>query len=175
MNIPDKLVIYCHGFGSSSNTSKLKELQDAGFEAYCFDASLDPEIAIESLTDKIDNLLIDKVAGNTSMTVVGTSLGGWYASKIASMYDCNAVVINPSYDPSTSLKKYGVDESLLSKYSKLEVNSKHKYYFAEEDSIIDHTKCIQECKDKNVDYVIVPGADHRFNKDFNLVIDYLKK
>ena len=41
-----------------------------------------------------------------SLTFVGSSLGGFYATWLAERYDTNAVMINPSVRPFTDLERY---------------------------------------------------------------------
>ena len=42
----------------------------------------------------------------TSLTLVGSSLGGFYATWLAERYDANAIMINPSVQPFTDLERY---------------------------------------------------------------------
>jgi len=41
-----------------------------------------------------------------SIAVIGSSLGGFYATWLAHLYDCKAVLINPAIDPARDLAKY---------------------------------------------------------------------
>jgi predicted esterase YcpF (UPF0227 family) len=41
-----------------------------------------------------------------STAVIGSSLGGFYATWLARRYDCKAVLINPAIDPARDLAKY---------------------------------------------------------------------
>jgi predicted esterase YcpF (UPF0227 family) len=41
-----------------------------------------------------------------SMAVIGSSLGGFYATWLAHLYGCKAVLINPAIDPARDLAKY---------------------------------------------------------------------
>ena len=170
----EKLIVYCHGYGSGANSSKLKVLQSAGFNAHCFEADIDPVDAVFHLTNKIDNLLIDHLNQDIELVFVGTSLGGWMASKLAKMYGAKAVIINPSVDPSTSLLKYGVSKEICEKYSVFAPHEEHKYFFAKYDEVIDNQIFSKNLTDAGFNVTIVPDADHRFEKHFGLVIDYLK-
>ncbi len=40
------------------------------------------------------------------MAVVGSSLGGFYATWVAEQVDCKAVLLNPAIDPARDLAKY---------------------------------------------------------------------
>ena len=41
-----------------------------------------------------------------SMAVIGSSLGGFYATAVAERYHCKAVLLNPAVDPARSLSDY---------------------------------------------------------------------
>jgi hypothetical protein len=49
--------------------------------------------------------LIDAV-GATDLTLVGSSLGGYYASALAERHGCRAVLINPAIRPYEDLRQY---------------------------------------------------------------------
>ena len=40
------------------------------------------------------------------MAVIGSSLGGFYATWLAYQYNCKAILINPAIDPARDLAKY---------------------------------------------------------------------
>ena len=169
-----KIIVYCHGYGSNPNTDKLQQLKDAGFDAYCYLACIDPVVAFDSISNEIDLMLLDYLHQDIELIFVGTSLGGWMASKLAKAYDCRAVIINPSYDPELSLEKYGISEEIRNKYSKINISEKFHYFFAEKDEVLDHSNCLDAAASSRCSYNMVRGADHRFNDHFHLVIDYLK-
>jgi predicted esterase YcpF (UPF0227 family) len=168
-----KIIVYCHGYGSNPNTDKLQQLKDAGFDAYCFHADIDPVVAFDSISREIDLVLLDYLHQDIELIFVGTSLGGWMASKLAKAYGCRAVIINPSYDPELSLEKYGIFEEIRNKYTKLTISEKFHYFFAEKDEVLDHADCLDAVV-SSCSYDMIRGADHRFNEHFHLVIDYLK-
>jgi alpha/beta superfamily hydrolase len=171
----EKLIVYCHGYDSGANTGKLKALKSAGFNAHCFQADVDPVEALTYLTNKIDNLLIDHLNQDIELVFVGTSLGGWTASRLSKLYKAKAVIINPSVDPANSLLKYGVSKDICEKYSVFAPHEGHKYFFAKYDEVIDNQIFSKNLTDAGFDVTIVADADHRFEKHFGLVIDYLKR
>jgi predicted esterase YcpF (UPF0227 family) len=168
-----KVIVYCHGYGSNTKSGKVQQLKDAGFETYCYKADIDPAVAFGSISDNVDLMLLDYLHQEIKLIFVGTSLGGWMASKLAEAYYAKAIIINPSYDPKLSLEKYDVAEEIRNKYSRLKPNKNCSYYFGSNDVVIHHTEFIKEVS-VECDYTIVEGADHRFTKDFSLVIDKLK-
>jgi predicted esterase YcpF (UPF0227 family) len=171
----EKIIIYCHGYGSSSNSSKLQQIKDAGFEAYCFDADIHPHKALKHLTKEIDTFLIDdNRSGGIQLIFVGTSLGGWMAAELAPEYGAKSVIINPSINPKTSLLKYGVSEEICNLYEPIKFSKKAKYFFADKDEVIDNEEIREYLINEGLDVSVVPGADHRFDKHFNIVLEYLK-
>lgn len=53
-------------------------------------------------------MLMHGIAGwpRKSMAVVGSSLGGFYATWVAEQTQCKAVLLNPAIDPARDLQKY---------------------------------------------------------------------
>ena len=53
-------------------------------------------------------LLLDGIASwpRDTMAVVGSSLGGFYATHVAELTGCRAVLVNPAVDPARDLAKY---------------------------------------------------------------------
>jgi len=169
----NKVVIYCHGYASSANSDKLQMLKDAGLDAYSFDADIDPDVAYQYITDQVDMLLIDRLHEDIELVFVGTSLGGWTATRLAETYGAGAVIINPCMSPKFSLARYGVPQEILDKYEDASISKNNVYFFARHDDVIDHTMSVARCHAVGAPYTIVDGADHRFQKDFSLVIKFL--
>jgi hypothetical protein len=176
--IMKKLIVYFHGYGSSANSDKVTRLSQ-DFETYCFNAPVDFDIAEKSLTENIDFLLVTNPEEPVELIFVGTSLGAWTANELAKQYGCHAVIINPSVDPSTSLKKYGVSDEICGTYYPMIPSKDNKYFFAEVDEVIPNEqyreKLIAEGYDVTVVCSMPEKSNHRFNGDsFEFVVDYLK-
>lgn len=165
-----KIVIYFHGYGSSANSGKTEQLRNAGFETYSWDIDIDPDISIKRLEERILDMILDYLNEDIELFFVGTSLGAWYAAEMAERFNSeNVFLINPSYNPSESLKKYGVPLSICEKYNDLEFKNYHTIYIGAEDTVIDFT----DVDFNGADYSIVAGADHRFADHFYRVIEDL--
>lgn len=101
------LFIYLHGFNSKGdlNSLKVKELQKLGetitidYDSFSKFDSIDAQ-----LSDEIKQICISKKDHFT--VLVGTSLGGYWASVIGKKYGIPAVLINPAVQPQQSLKKH---------------------------------------------------------------------
>ena len=102
------MILFIHGFTSSSRSRKaqvLKEwLAEQGREEewVCPDLSIDPTEAMTHLSD-----IIEKSAQQEGQSVklVGSSLGGFYATLLSAKYDLKAVLINPAVNAGLSLRR----------------------------------------------------------------------
>lgn len=168
-----KLVVYFHGFGSfpeSSKTDRLRESLSGEYEVHAFPIDIDPEIALAELSEHIDSLLLEDMHRPDKVLFVGTSLGGWWASKLGELYDIPAIVINPSITPHTSLYKHKVSEEISLKYTPIVTSVKNEYFFGSRDKIIDSTEFRKTLDIIGAKYTVV-DASHRFNgSEFELVI-----
>lgn len=100
------MILYLHGFRSSPHSFKARLLRErlqacgrAG-EYLCPQLPAAPSAAIalaRSLIDPIDP---------ASLTLIGSSLGGYYATWLAEQYGCRAVLLNPAVTPPRDLQKY---------------------------------------------------------------------
>ena len=101
-------LVYLHGFNSSPQTVKGRKLAAAA-------AALSdpprvhipmlhhrPAIAMRDVRAWVDANVRDRAA-LTSLTFVGSSLGGYYATWLAEEFGTRAIVINPAVRPATSL------------------------------------------------------------------------
>ena len=91
-------IIYLHGFQSSPMSKKGQQL-----EQYCTnvehadvhlpDLNKPPKHVLRDISKLIESLPLDHVA------LVGSSLGGFYATYFVAKYACPAVLINPAMQP----------------------------------------------------------------------------
>ena len=103
---PPTHVLYLHGFRSSPSSAK------AQFSAAWF-AMHHPEIlwCCPQLpaSPKDSAALINALVQNWphhSTVVIGSSLGGFYATWVAAKFGCKAVLLNPAVHPARDLAKY---------------------------------------------------------------------
>ena len=95
------MIIYIHGFGSSGKGGKALQLQEY-FKAQNIpfispSLSYVPELAIDTLEQLIESY--DEVS------LIGSSLGGFYSIYLAEKHGLKAVLINPAVDSSATLKR----------------------------------------------------------------------
>ena len=97
------MIIYIHGFSSSGNGAKAKAMrhycQENNIAFMAPSLSYVPDLAIETLCDII-------VSQTESVSLVGSSLGGYYALYLAQKYKLKVTLINPSIYPYKTLASY---------------------------------------------------------------------
>ena len=99
-------LLYLHGFRSSPRSAKSTLVADAmrtrhpSVTFWCPQLPPSPRKAMD--------LVMGGIAGwpRTSMGVIGSSLGGFYATHVAETTGCRAVLLNPAVDPARDLATY---------------------------------------------------------------------
>ncbi len=106
------MLIYLHGFRSSPASVKSQHLRtrmaERGLQDRLWSESLpvEPRLAIEKIESAI------RVAAKPPL-LVGSSLGGYYATYLAQTHGLDAVLINPAADAASLLKPWvGPHENL---------------------------------------------------------------
>ena len=100
------MILYLHGFRSSPASMKARLMQQAmqqagrAHEFICPQLPASPRLAIELSLQ----LAADCDASN--LTVIGSSLGGFYATYLAEQLGCRAVLLNPATKPPRDLSGY---------------------------------------------------------------------
>lgn len=102
-----KNILYIHGFNSSPLSLKAEQTRkylatsfpDVGF--FCPQLATTPAKAITQLEQ-----LIEKQGSNTQWYLIGSSLGGYFASYISQKYNSLAVLVNPAITPYELLHDY---------------------------------------------------------------------
>ncbi|MBS9782090.1 MAG: hypothetical protein KGV56_06290 [Gammaproteobacteria bacterium] len=100
------MFLYIHGFLSSSQSSKAQQfkqwLKEQGRETewICPDLPSNPKLALNLLSD----IITDLQQKGQPIKLVGSSLGGFYATVLSEKFNLKAVVINPSVNPDITLK-----------------------------------------------------------------------
>ena len=99
-------LLYLHGFRSSPQSAKARQVtarvqaQHPGVTWWCPQLPPSPRQAIDLLRQGIADWPWE------TMAVVGSSLGGFYATWIAEHTGCKAVLLNPAVDPARDLARY---------------------------------------------------------------------
>jgi uncharacterized protein len=99
-------LLYLHGFRSSPRSFKAQRMERAIRERHpavtwwCPQLPASPQAAIRMVREGIAQWLASRMA------VVGSSLGGFYATWVAEETGCPAVLLNPAVDPARDLARY---------------------------------------------------------------------
>ncbi|HEY4316463.1 MAG TPA: YqiA/YcfP family alpha/beta fold hydrolase [Herbaspirillum sp.] len=105
------MILYLHGFRSSPHSAKAqlmaRRMRQLGLEAqyHCPQLPASPQAAMAEALAWIARLpQQDRLA--ETLCIVGSSLGGFYATWLAQRLDCRAVLLNPAVQPPRDLEKY---------------------------------------------------------------------
>ena len=162
------MIIYIHGFASCANSNKVKLLQKH-FGTKSITLPPSPLEAVKKLSE----------FAKPSNTLIGSSLGGYYAMYLAEKFGLKAVLINPSLKPYKTLKKYtGIQyrycdnkpfewkKEYLKELKKLKTKPKRGSYLVllqSKDEILNYKKALKTFKNRpNAKVIVEYGGNHRF-------------
>ncbi|MBL8524374.1 MAG: esterase [Betaproteobacteria bacterium] len=169
-------IVYAHGFKSSSKSRKATQLSahlklhHPDIRYLAPDLSFRPTQAISQLQWHCLGKPPEK------LTVVGSSLGGFYAVVLAEKLGCRAVLLNPSIRPFETLSKYLGEQTNIYTGEKFTFDESHiaelralfvptlmrmeRYLLMVEmgDELLDHTRTIAYCQ--GAKQIVIEGGDH---------------
>ena len=100
------MLIYVHGFNSSPHSKKANLLKNfaesisLGDQIHVPQLPHDPATAISQLEELIKKQIVSTTyRPGCGPCLIGSSLGGFYATWLAEKYDCRVVLINPVVKP----------------------------------------------------------------------------
>jgi predicted esterase YcpF (UPF0227 family) len=100
------MILYLHGFRSSPQSFKARVLAERmqqlgrGAEYFCPQLPASPRQAIALAKTMVQRYAPDQVA------LIGSSLGGYYATWLAEQIGCRAALLNPAVQPARDLERY---------------------------------------------------------------------
>lgn len=169
------MIIYIHGFGSSGLGGKASLFSEYFEESVILPSlSYVPALAIDTL-EQLIKLLLNK---NERISLIGSSLGGYYAMYLASKYHLKAVLINPAITPYTTLDKIGmatnyydltsfeVTQEHIDMLKSLEVKEVENQYnfmvlLQKDDDVLDYHDAVNKLPHANLH--IEEGGSHTFD------------
>jgi predicted esterase YcpF (UPF0227 family) len=97
------VILYLHGFNSSPQSHKAQVMQ-----RYMEERGLGEQFACPALPPLAPQAIeeIEKFDLRRRVCLVGSSLGGFYATYLAEKHDLRAVLINPAIEPHVGLRAY---------------------------------------------------------------------
>lgn len=169
------MLIYLHGFNSSPQSHKAQvlrrhmEAQGLGARYACPALPHWPEQALATIEAELAR------APKEAVTLVGSSLGGFYATWFAETHGLHAVLINPAIHPHRDLRaflgvqqnlhtgeKYELTEAHLAQWARLvmPVITPARYLLLVEtgDEVLDYREAVG--KYTGATQVVVQGGDH---------------
>jgi uncharacterized protein len=169
------MILYLHGFNSSPQSGKAQYLKryleerGRGRELVCPSLPNRPSAAVAVVEAEIARL------PREGLTLVGSSLGGFYATWLAEKHHLRAVLINPAIDPHVGLRtylgpqqgfhggeSYELTEEHLQEWQALFVTNVHaeRYLLLVEtgDEVLDYRAAVR--KYLGAEQVVVQGGDH---------------
>ena len=184
------MLIYLHGFNSSPQSHKAQVLgrtlaeRELGACYVCPALPHQPEQAVTVIEAQLARAL------KASVTLVGSSLGGFYATWFAEKHGLEAVLINPAVHPHRDLRaflgvqqnlhsgeKYELTEAHLAQWAQLfvPVITPARYLLLVEtgDELLDYREAVE--KYAGAKQVVVQGGDHAlqsFPGHIRLVLEF---
>ena len=171
-----KTILYAHGFKSSSRSRKVTQLRgyiqarDIAANLIAPDLSFEPATALAQLMRACKSIAPD------DLTIIGSSLGGFYAVVLAEKLGRRAVLLNPSITPFETLRQYLGEQSNIYTGEKFEFNSTHiaqleamfvpritrpsRYLLIVEtgDEVLDYSAAVEYYQ--GAAQLVIPGGDH---------------
>lgn len=166
-------VFYVHGFGSSSQSSKVQALKE-----YC--ATIEVEaIGLDYDSTAPRDQIIEKLSADvreqydTHGIIIGTSLGAYYAIELAKRFGAECIIMNPCLAPSESLKKYGLSQETIDSYEGHDNPTiwACSVFLETGDELFDYR--IAEKHFANNGVTVIEGGSHRF-ESLDLVLKEIK-
>jgi predicted esterase YcpF (UPF0227 family) len=172
------MLIYIHGFNSSPASTKARQLQ-ARLQALGRAAQYRCP-ALPDLPSQAIALLEREMAGAPAgdITLVGSSLGGYYATWLAERTDCRAILVNPAITPHVGLRAYLGPQKNLYTGEPYELTERHlremealyvpaptqlsRYYLmvTTGDEVLDYREAV--ARYAGAKQLVVQGSDHGF-------------
>jgi predicted esterase YcpF (UPF0227 family) len=183
-------IVYLHGFNSSPQSVKARLLGEhlksrgLGARYACPALPALPRAAIAVIEAEL------ALEGAEALTLVGSSLGGYYATCLAERHGCRAVLINPAITPHTGLRAYLGPQQNLYTGEHYELTEQHlrqweelyepaitpaRYLLLVEtgDEVLDYREAVNRYA--GAQQIVVQGGDHQFRsfeRHMNTILDF---
>lgn len=106
----DLVVIYLHGFLSSPASIKAQQAlnfcQQHGIEIHIPELPFEPLLAMQQLEQQVSELEQQAAQQDRHLLLIGSSLGGYYATYLANRFAIPAALINPAVQPHLLFENY---------------------------------------------------------------------
>lgn len=184
------MILYLHGFRSSPASFKARllaqRMQDDGraTQWLCPQLPAAPAQAMMEMRALIQSLL--QTLDRSQLCLIGSSLGGFYATALAEEFACRAVLLNPAVQPARDLAAhigrstaYHSDEAFefkpeyipqLLQYQRNGITQASRYFLlaATGDEVLDWREMVAHYAQAK--QIVIQGSDHGLS-DFAAYID----
>ncbi|MGH8710939.1 MAG: YqiA/YcfP family alpha/beta fold hydrolase [Burkholderiales bacterium] len=184
------MIVYIHGFNSSSASAKARVMQEAllhlnrGHEFFVLDLPYLPSLAMQKLEQEITK------HGAKQVALIGSSLGGHYATWLAEKLGMRAVLVNPAVNPHLLLapclgpqknlhtgEQYQYTQQHLTELEQFNVSvitrpERYLLLVQTGDELLDYRQAVE--KYRGTRQVVIEGGDHGFRNFSDYVPMILK-
>jgi len=180
------MIVYLHGFNSSPDSFKANLVKNRLAELGRADEYLCPKLPWHfSVAAEMIDAALSQLSGRP-ICLIGSSLGGYYATYFAEKYGLPAVMVNPAVNPRASLSQhlgpqrnlysgetYTLEASHVEALAALEVSritQPERYLLLTQtgDEVLDYHEGVNRFI--GCEQVVIEGGDHAF-RDFALYVD----
>ena len=177
------MIIYIHGFASCGKSNKSEALK----KYFKTEEFIAPDIPT---TPKEAIKFLEKLISKDTI-LIGSSLGGFYATYLAEKHNLKAVLINPSTNPYKNAdkfigtherfcdkKKFKITKKDIKNLKKLRIKkpkSKYLVLLQSKDEVLDYKLALKKFKKQKV--VLEYGGNHRFENIsdyFSMIENFIK-
>ena len=183
------MIVYLHGFNSAPQSHKAQALQRHLAERGLGDRFACPKLPPRP-AEAIALVEREVLQPGRAVTLVGSSLGGFYATYLVEKYGLRAVLINPAVKPQRDLESYlGLQRNLytgeeyeltreyLEEWRRLDAPEVHpeRYLLLVEtgDEVLDYREAVR--KYAGARQVVIEGGDHSlrsFPEHLPLILEF---
>ena len=176
------LILYLHGFTSGPQSRKVQALAARMRERGCADQLVCPQLPASpaAAIALADEIIATKVGAGNTVTLVGSSLGSFYATHLAEKRGLCAVLVNPAVVAAIELERYLGPQTWLYTGETFEFSRRHieelralevpqladpaRYWLlAEEgDATLDYRQAV--ARYAGARQTVLPGGDHSFTR-----------
>lgn len=178
MDLP--LILYLHGFTSGPQSQKVQLLAERMAQRGQADRLIAPQLPAspKAAIALADDIITKLGAGRAALTVIGSSLGGFYATHLAEKHGLKAVLINPAVVAAIELERYlgpqtwlytgepfdftrqHIDELRALEVPALADPSRYWLLVEEGDETLDYRQAVRHYA--GAKQTVLPGGDHSF-------------
>lgn len=175
-------ILYLHGFTSGPQSRKVQALAARMAQLGLADRLVCPQLPASpaAAIALADDIVARKLGAGETVTLVGSSLGGYYATWLAEQHALQAVLVNPAVVAAIELERYLGAQTWLYSGEPFEFTRRHieelhilevprladpaRYWLLVEegDETLDHLQAVRRYAGAR--QTVLPGGDHSFTR-----------